>query len=67
MLFIGNINMMLHDFNSYSKLETRLRLYRSPDFPFPFVFNEVPLVEQELLTHPEHLSPPTVFSGVRLI
>jgi hypothetical protein len=35
MLLIGNINMMLHDFNSYSKLETRLRLYRSPDFPFP--------------------------------
>ena len=62
MLLIGNINMMLHDFNSYSKLETRLRLYRSPDFPFPFVFNEVPLVEQELLTLPEHLSPPTVFS-----
>ena len=25
----------------------------------------VPLVEQELLTHPEHLSSPPVFSGVR--
>jgi len=26
----------------------------------------VPLVEQELLTLPEHLSSPTVFSGVRV-
>jgi hypothetical protein len=27
---------------------------------------QVPLVEQELLTLPEHLSPPPVFSGVRV-
>ena len=26
----------------------------------------VPLVEQELLTHPEHLSSPSVFSGIRV-
>jgi hypothetical protein len=30
------------------------------------IINSMPLVEQELLTLPEHLSSPTVFSWVRV-
>ena len=30
------------------------------------VTRRVPLVEQELLTHPKHLRSPQVFSGVRV-
>ena len=30
------------------------------------VTRRVPLVEQELITHPQHLSSPLVFSGVRV-
>jgi hypothetical protein len=60
------------DFASVSTI-FRLELGNVPNsaviFVFHFIdaiFHSLPVLEQELLTLPEHLSSPPVFSGVRV-
>ena len=58
--WIGSVNVAVQQAN----------IVHSPKVVHPeFVTRltrRVPLVEQQLLTHPEHLSSPPVFSGVRV-
>ena len=58
--WIGSVNVALQQVN----------IVHSPKVVHPeFVTRltrRVPLVEQQLLTHPEHLSSPSVFSRVRV-
>jgi len=55
-----------HAFNSVGCINNHFPALKRTDFYINVWKRRVPLVEQELLTLPEHLSSPPVFSGVHV-